>query len=163
MCDLPSCFSAMKRFVNLRDKACDSWARRRRSFLRRCDSNRCPSSSACFWRFARWIRVSSPTAWGASYRWRRILDRRMSTSSHNIASTSLIASRFALIGKKVELLIQLFDLRWEISFSIFSLRTFGKIGPFPVPDKTLDEINIIYIFHDSESNETMRKILASIV
>ena len=40
---------------------------------------------------------------------------------------------------------------------------FAEVGPFPVPDGTLDEINDINIFHDSGSNETMQKVLASIV
>ena len=48
-------------------------------------------------------------------------------------------------------------------FSIFSLRTFGKVEPFLAPDETLDEINTNNIFHNSGSNETMQKVLASIV
>ena len=68
-----------------------------------------------------------------------------------------------LYQKKVKLLIRLFDLRWETRFSIFSLRTFAKVGPFLGPDETSDETNTKNIFHYSGSNETMQNALAPVV
>ena len=65
--------------------------------------------------------------------------------------------------KKVEVLILLFDLRWETRFSIFSLWTFEEVEPFSAPDETSDEINTKNIFHISGSNETMQNALAPVV
>ena len=65
--------------------------------------------------------------------------------------------------KKVELLIRLVDLCWEMRFSIFSLRTFGKVEPFLGLDETSDKINTKNIFHISGSNETMQNALALVV
>ncbi len=76
----------------------------------------------------------------------------------------VVVDNVAVVDReKVELLIRLFDLRWETRFSIFSLRTFAKVGPFLGPDETSDETNTKNIFHYSGSNETMQKVLASIV
>ena len=48
-------------------------------------------------------------------------------------------------------------------FSIFSLRTFAKVEPFPAPDETSDEIDNLSKTDISGSNETMQKVLALIV
>ena len=73
------------------------------------------------------------------------------------------SARVHCIRKKVELLIQLFDLCCKARFSIFSLGKFEEAGLFLGQDETLDETNTKNIFHNSGSNETMQKVLASIV
>ncbi len=40
---------------------------------------------------------------------------------------------------------------------------FEEVGPFPAPDKTSDEIDNLSEIDISGSNETMQKVLASIV
>ena len=65
--------------------------------------------------------------------------------------------------KKVELIIWLFDLCWEMRFSNFSLGTFEKVEPFVAQDETSDETYTLSKIDISGSNETKQKVLASIV
>ena len=56
-----------------------------------------------------------------------------------------------------------FDLRWETRFSNFILGTFEQVEPFWEqygPDVDINNVNSL---DNSGSNETMQKVLASIV
>ena len=75
----------------------------------------------------------------------------------------MILCLIANIGKKVELLIRLFDLCRETRFFNFSLGTFEKVGPFSGQDGTSDKTYILSKIDISGSNETTQKVLALIV
>ena len=81
----------------------------------------------------------------------------------NDASMGILSTLSTFSRKKVELLIRLFDFPWETRFSNFSLRRFGKVGPFLGQGETSDETNTINKFHNYGSNETMQKVLVLIV
>ena len=85
------------------------------------------------------------------------------TPSESVVPVQILVNLANINRIKVELLIRLFDLRWETRFSILSLRTFGEVEPFLAQDGTSDKTNTIDNFHNSGSNETMQKVLASIV
>jgi hypothetical protein len=74
-----------------------------------------------------------------------------------------IPTFFALVPKKVELLIRFFEPFWISRVFHFSLRTFGEVEPHPEPLGASDETYTQSKFDISGSNETMQNALASIV
>ena len=60
-------------------------------------------------------------------------------------------------------LSSIFDSCWRNEVSNFHLRKFAEVGPFCEPNVADVDINNINSLDNSGSNETMQKVLASIV
>ena len=72
------------------------------------------------------------------------------------------AVHYDLSGKNRRL-SSIFDSCWRNEVSNFRLRKFAKVGPFCEPNEPDVDINNINSLDNSGSNETMQKVLASIV
>ena len=70
---------------------------------------------------------------------------------------------FSLLSGKNRRLSSIFDLCWRNEVSNFRLRKFEEVEPFCGPLGWRVDINTINSLDNSGSNETMQKVLASIV
>ena len=114
-----------------------------------------------FWQHGSYFSIRIITLRGKP--WCHPLKSKKKLLTKSLTLVFLGETNYSIHRKKVKLLIWLFDLCWETRFSIFSLGTFEKVGPFLGLDGTSDEIKTKNIFHISGSIETMQNALAAVV